>query len=151
MRLVNDDYTDLSREGCVILAATLVKIWSTETLCYRLADALDAIGVRGTLVQTKKMHLNRARRAIDQAVKDLEVAFDTTFEKVFGRIEGEEMNRAEAVQRLSNFESILTILAMCRAEGGDESKLDNMVKAIRNFKQVDDIDVDGILRTLKLQ
>jgi hypothetical protein len=151
MKLINNDYTDLSKEGCVILATTLVKVWSTETLCYRLADALDAIGVRGTLVQTKKMHLNRARRAIDQAVKDLEVAFDASFEKVFGRIEGREMNRAEAVQRLASFETTLTVLAMCRAEGGDDEKLNNMIKAIRNFKQVDDIDADGIMKLLKLK
>lgn len=148
--LLKEDFSDLSQEGYLALTAMLLDVWVAETIAYQMSEALEALGAKGTLVQQKKLYLNSARRKVEGMCKDLEHAFDGTFEKAFTLVKGEEMKRGEIIQELAAFILGLEIVALTRDDGSDE-KLASMIKAIRNFKQDSELDTDALLRFFKLQ
>lgn len=148
--LVKKDWSDLSREGYLALTVMLLNVWVAETVGYQMADSLQALGQKGTIVQQRKHFLTSARKKIEGAIRDLELGFDGTFEKAFTLVKGEEMRRGEIIQQLASFLLGLEIVALTRDDGSDD-KMASMIKAVKNFKQDTELDTDALLRYFKLQ
>lgn len=148
--LVKKDWSDLSREGYLALTVMLLNVWVAETVGYQMADSLQALGQKGTIVQQRKHFLTSARKKIEGAIRDLELGFDGTFETAFTLVKGEEMKRGQIIQQLASFLLGMEIVALTRDDGSDD-KMASMIKAVKNFKQDTELDTDALLRYFKLQ
>lgn len=148
--LLNEDCSDMSQEGYVIMAIFLEMIYGCEIIAYQMSDALDRIGAKGTLFQTRKQNLNQARRSMDGIVRNLETAFDGTFDQVFNRLTGKEVLVTESVQALANDMIRLMLVYFSRGDG-DPDKRKNMQKALENFKPMPNIDLNKLLKFFKVE
>lgn len=147
MKIINEQRDDLTLEGMTIVAGIMSKIYAAEIEAYRLADALDKQGARGTMVQRKKQALRQARRYCGLMISCLETAFDQHFDRIVMR-EGAEFAgvRDAEFHALACEVSQLVLLFLTISEGATAERRANIFKALRNFKPLAPIDTDGLLK-----
>ena len=97
MNILNKDKTDFSAEVLVQLAIMLECVYAAELIAYKVSGTLDRHGYVGTLFQRRKQCLNNARRKVEAIIRDLEVAFDETFDKIAG-CQGDAVDRVDFLQ-----------------------------------------------------
>lgn len=148
MKVYNDTLTDFSPEYLLQFVALSELIFGADIIWYRIADAMDAIGARGTFIQERRQHMRRARTAMETVRKELEYVFDDKFEMMAGK-------RDDAYDDLH--EMSLALVQMCllfisRAERNWPAA-GRMLKALHNFKAVDDGfgDVDAVLKLYEMK
>ena len=73
----------------------------SELIAYKVSGTLDRNGYVGTLFQRRKQCLNSARRKVEAIIRDLEVAFDETFDKIAG-CQGDAVDRTDFLQAMAN-------------------------------------------------
>lgn len=149
MNILNKDKTDFSAEVLVQLAIMLEYVYAAELIAYKVSGTLDRNGYVGTLFQRRKQCLNNARRKVEAIIRDLEVAFDETFDKIAG-CQGEAMERTDFLQAMANDVVELLLIYFARSDG-DMVKKQNMKKALLNFKPVKGIDLDAIMDYYKIK
>lgn len=149
MNILNKDKTDFSAEVLVQLAIMLECVYAAELIAYKVSGTLDRHGYVGTLFQRRKQCLNNARRKVEAIIRDLEVAFDETFDKIAG-CQGEAMERTDFLQAMANDVVELLLIYFARSDG-DMIKKQNMKKALLNFKPVKNIDLDAIMEYYKIK
>lgn len=145
MDIVNKDKSDFSLEVMVQLAICLEAVYAAEIICYRMADRLDHSNYINTLFQRRKQSFNKARKMLQEIIRNLEIAFDDTFSNITGKKDGNDIKRADFLHGTAN--DIVELLLIYFARGdGDQTKKDNMKKALMNFKPNLDIDLDAIMK-----
>ena len=149
MNILNKDKTDFSAEVLVQLAIMLECVYAAELIAYKVSDTLDRHSYVGTLFQRRKQCLNNARRKVEAIIRDLEVAFDETFDKIAG-CQGEAIERTDFLQAMANDVVELLLIYFARSDG-DMVKKQNMKKALLNFKPVKGIDLDAIMDYYKIK
>lgn len=147
MRLINDERDDLSLEAMVVIASIMSMVYGAEIAAYRLADAFDAFGAKGTLVQTKKRALNAARRNCAAMITNLETAFDQPFNQLVMKEGAEYAGTRDAEFHALGAEILeLVIVFMSKSEGMDHEKRRNIFKMLNNFKQVSAVDLPALVK-----
>ena len=149
MNILNKDKTDFSAEVLVQLAIMLERVYAAELIAYKVSGTLDRNGYVGTLFQRRKQCLNNARRKVEAIIRDLEVAFDETFDKIAG-CQGDAVDRVDFLQAMANDVVELLLIYFARSDG-DMVKKQNMKKALLNFKPVKNIDLDAIMDYYKIK
>ena len=149
MNILNKDKTDFSAEVLVQLAIMLECVYSAELIAYKVSGTLDRNGYVGTLFQRRKQCLNNARRKVEAIIRDLEVAFDETFDKIAG-CQGDAVDRVDFLQAMANDVVELLLIYFARTDG-DMVKKQNMKKALLNFKPVKGIDLEAIMDYYKIK
>ena len=149
MNILNKDKTDFSAEVLVQLAIMLECVYAAELIAYKVSATLDRNGYVGTLFQRRKQCLNNARRKVEAIIRDLEVAFDETFDKIAG-CQGDAVDRTDFLQAMANDVVELLLIYFARSDG-DMQKKQNMKKALINFKPVKGIDLDAIMEYYKIK
>ena len=149
MNILNKDKTDFSAEVLVQLAIMLECVYASELIAYKVSGTLDRNGYVGTLFQRRKQCLNNARRKVEAIIRDLEVAFDETFDKIAG-CQGDAVDRVDFLQAMANDVVELLLIYFARSDG-DMVKKQNMKKALLNFKPVKGIDLDAIMDYYKIK
>ena len=149
MNILNKDKTDFSAEILVQLAIILLAVYAAELIAYKVSGTLDRNGYVGTLFQRRKQCLNNARRKVEAIIRDLEVAFDETFDKIAG-CQGDAVDRVDFLQAMANDVVELLLIYFARTDG-DMVKKQNMKKALLNFKPVKNIDLDAIMDYYKIK
>lgn len=151
--LINDSGTDFSAEGYAALGVLLEMVWGIQTMGARMAKALDRIGAKDCLVQRKKQAFNDAKKNINALLKDLEVAFDETFNYAMCRVPEGTLERTEALQSYADDIVRLLILYYSRVDGDPEGtdKRARVHKAIANFKPVPGFDAEALIRFFKMR
>ena len=149
MNILNKDKTDFSAEVLVQLAIMLLCVYASELIAYKVSGTLDRNGYVGTLFQRRKQCLNNARRKVEAIIRDLEVAFDETFDKIAG-CQGDAVDRVDFLQAMANDVVELLLIYFARSDG-DMVKKQNMKKALLNFKPVKGIDLDAIMEYYKIK
>ena len=149
MNILNKDKTDFSAEVLVQLAIMLECVYAAELIAYKVGGTLDRNGYVGTLFQRRKQCLNNARRKVEAIIRDLEVAFDETFDKIAG-CQGDAVDRVDFLQAMANDVVELLLIYFARSDG-DMVKKQNMKKALLNFKPVKGIDLDAIMDYYKIK
>lgn len=151
--LINDEFNDLSHEGYAALGVLVEMVWAIQTMGYKMARALDAIGCQGSLLQRKKQAFNDAKKAINALIKGLEVAFGETFDHAMCRVPEEAAKRTEALQFYADDIVRLLILYYSRVDGDEESKdkRERIHKAVANFKAVPYFDAKALIDFFKMQ
>lgn len=129
----------------VQLAICLEAVYAAEIICYKMSDTLDRRGYINTLFQKRKQSFNKARRMLQEIIRNLEVAFDNTFYNITGKGDGHDIARADFLHGTANDLVELLLIYFARGDG-DQQKKDNMKKALRNFKPTLDIDLDAIMK-----
>ena len=114
-----------------------------------MSGTLDRHGYVVTLFQRRKQCLNNARRKVEAIIRDLEVAFDETFDKIAG-CQGDAVDRVDFLQAMANDIVELLLIYFARSDG-DMVKKQNMKKALLNFKPVKGIDLDAIMEYYKIK
>lgn len=149
MKLLNKEKNDISDDLYISLGIMLECVWAAEIIAYRIAETMDSIKAKGTLVQEKKQCLNKARRMNQDMIRNLEIAFDDTFNMCgAGRNEGGLF--MDEIQECAN--DIVKLLLIYYARGdGDWERKDKMKAALLNFKPVKDVDLSGLLKYFNLQ
>lgn len=137
MKLLNDKGTDLSREGYLNLALLMVMVYACELICFRLARHLDALRVRGSLVQARRREMHQARLHLDGLIGCLTHAFDSSLLRAMTQVNGEEAERTKHIQWLANDTIKMLIIYFVKGDGKPEVK-DRMKAALMNFKSVED-------------
>ena len=113
-----------------------------------VSNTLDHNGYVGTLFQRKKQCLNNARRKIESIIRDLEYAFDKTFDDIVYR-PGETISRTDFVQAMANDVVQLLLIYFGRSDG-DMVRKDKMKKALLNFKPIKEVDLDALMEYYKI-
>ena len=149
MNILNKDKTDFSAEVLVQLAIMLECVYAAELIAYKVSSTLDRNGYVGTLFQRRKQCLNNARRKVEAIIRDLEVAFDETFDKIAG-CQGDAVDRVDFLQAMANDVVELLLIYFARSDG-DMVKKQNMKKALLNFKPVKNIDLEAIMDYYKIK
>ena len=149
MNILNKDKTDFSAEVLVQLAMILVCVYASGLTAYKVSGTLDRHGYVGTLFQRRKQCLNNARRKVEAIIRDLEVAFDETFDKIAG-CQGDAVDRVDFLQAMANDVVELLLIYFARTDG-DMQKKQNMKKALLNFKPVNGIDLEAIKDYYKIK
>ena len=149
MNILNKDKTDFSAEVLVQLAIMLECVYAAELIAYTVSGTLDRNGYVGTLFQRRKQCLNNARRKVEAIIRDLEVAFDETFDKIAG-CQGDAVDRVDFLQAMANDIVELLLIYFARTDG-DMQKKRQMKKALLNFKPVKGIDLDAIMEYYKIK
>ena len=149
MNILNKDKTDFSAEVLVQLAIMLECVYAAELIAYKVSGPLDRNGYVGTLFQRRKQCLNNARRKVEAIIRDLEVAFDETFDKIAG-CQGDAVDRVDFLQAMANDVVELLLIYFARSDG-DMIKKQNMKKALLNFKPVKGIDLEAIMDYYKIK
>ena len=149
MNILNKDKTDFSAEVLVQLAIMLECVYAAALIAYKVSGTLDRHGYVGTLFQRRKQCLNNARRKVEAIIRDLEVAFDETFDKIAG-CQGDAVDRVDFLQAMANDVVELLLIYFARTDG-DMVKKQNMKKALLNFKAVKNIDLDAIMDYYKIK
>ena len=149
MNILNKDKTDFSAEVLVQLAIMLECVYAAELIACKVSGTLDRNGYVGTLFQRRKQCLNNARRKVEAIIRDLEVAFDETFDKIAG-CQGDAVDRVDFLQAMANDVVELLLIYFARSDG-DMVKKQNMKKALLNFKPVKNIDLDAIMDYYKIK
>ena len=149
MNILNKDKTDFSSEVLVQLAIMLECVYAAELIAYKVSATLDRHGYVGTLFQRRKQCLNSARRKVEAIIRDLEVAFDETFDKIAG-CQGDAVDRTDFLQAMANDIVELLLIYFARSDG-DMVKKQNMKKALLNFKPVNGIDLEAIMDYYKIK
>lgn len=147
MKIINEQRDDLTLEGMTIVAAIMNMVYGAEIAAYRLSDSLDALGAKGSLVQTKKRALNAARRNCQALIANLETAFDQPFNHLIMREGGEFAGQRDAEFHALACEVLqIVIVFLAVSEGADYERRMNIFKALRNFKVTSGIDLQGLLK-----
>lgn len=124
-------------------------IYAAEIIAYRMSDTMDAFHQKDMLVQNKKQCLNKARRMIQDMIRNLEIAFDGEFSDVAATKSGYMDN----IQEVAN-DVLKTLLIYFSRGDGDWEKKDKMKVALLNFKptpEMEDLDLVGLMRYFNLQ
>lgn len=155
MRVLNKDYTDMSPEMILQLVVALECVFATEIICYKASDILDqsieskALYKDQTLFQQKKRNARNARKYIQAAIRELESSFDDTLNKVYNKIEGQELVRCEAVHGLANDIVHLLLIIFAKTDG-NPAKRESVKKALMNYKnEWEDLDLKELLKFYK--
>ena len=148
MDIINKNKTDFSAEILVQLAIMLEAVYAAEIIAYKVSNTLDHNGYVGTLFQRKKQCLNNARKKIESIIRDLEYAFDKTFDDIVYR-PGETISRTDFVQAMANDVVQLLLIYFGRSDGDMERK-DKMKKALLNFKPIKEVDLDALMEYYKI-
>ena len=147
MNILNENKVDFSNEIMIQLAIMLEAVYAAEIIGYKVSRTLDSSGFINSLFQKRKQKFRAGRQKIESLIKDFEVAFDDTFDRIIAR-PGEEMLRANHLQLIAN--DIVQLLLIYHSRGdGDQDKKDQMKRALRNFKPLKDIDLDAIMKYYK--
>lgn len=137
----------MSDDLYIALGIMLECVWASEIIAYRIARTMDSIKAKKTLVQEKKQSLNKARRMVEDIIRNLENAFDDTF-NTCGK--GENGYYTDEIQYCAN--DIVKLLLIYYARGdGDWERKDKMKAALLNFKPLKDVDLLGLLKYFNLQ
>lgn len=149
MNILNENKVDFSNEIMIQLAIMLEAVYAAEIIGYKVSRTLDSSGFINSLFQKRKQKFRAGRQKIESLIKDFEVAFDDTFDRIIAR-PGEEMLRANHLQLIAN--DIVQLLLIYHSRGdGNQDKKDQMKKALMNFKPLDDIDLDAIMKYYKFK
>ena len=149
MNILNENKVDFSNEIMIQLAIMLEAVYAAEIIGYKESRTLDSSGFINSLFQKRKQKFRAGRQKIESLIKDFEVAFDDTFDRIIAR-PGEEMLRANHLQLIAN--DIVQLLLIYHSRGdGNQDKKDQMKKALMNFKPLDDIDLDAIMKYYKFK
>lgn len=149
MNILNENKVDFSNEIMIQLAIMLEAVYAAEIIGYKVSRTLDSSGFINSLFQKRKQKFRAGRQKIESLIKDFEVAFDDTFDRIIAR-PGEEMLRANHLQLIAN--DIVQLLLIYHSRGdGNQDKKDQMKKALMNFKPLDDIDLDAIMEYYKFK
>ena len=149
MNILNENKVDFSNEIMIQLAIMLEAVYAAEIIGYKVSRTLDTSGFVNSLFQKRKQKFRAGRQKIESLIKDFEVAFDDTFDRIIAR-PGEEMLRANHLQLIAN--DIVQLLLIYHSRGdGNQDKKDQMKKALMNFKPLDDIDLDAIMKYYKFK
>lgn len=149
MKLLNKEKNDISDDLYISLGIMLECVWAAEIIAYRIAETMDSIKAKGTLVQEKKQCLNKARRMTQDIIRNLEIAFDDTF-NMCGSRRGIDGLFMDEIQECAN--DIVKLLLIYYARGdGDWEKKDRMKAALLNFKPLVGVDLTGMLKYFNLQ
>ncbi len=149
MNILNENKVDFSNEIMIQLAIMLEAVYAAEIIGYKVSRTLDSSGFINSLFQKRKQKFRAGRQKIESLIKDFEVAFDDTFDRIISR-PGEEMLRANHLQLIAN--DIVQLLLIYHSRGdGNQDKKDQMKKALMNFKPLDDIDLDAIMKYYKFK
>ena len=151
---ITDEYTEQRQDR--LLRRSLGTAGDNAGVCLRSrthrvqgGGTLDRHGYVGTLFQRRKQCLNNARRKVEAIIRDLEVAFDETFDKIAG-CQGDAVDRVDFLQAMANDVVELLLIYFARTDG-DMVKKQNMKKALLNFKAVKNIDLDAIMEYYKIK
>lgn len=147
MELLNANKDDLSNEMMAVLAVILEMTLSCEMMCYKCADSFDRAGYRKIFFQQKKHALSEARKAIETCIKQLDIAFQSVYDKIYMKVPENFIARADGMQWLAHDMTELVLTYLSRVDHNDD-KRDRIKKAIRNFKPADDMffDLDKLLK-----
>lgn len=149
MKVLNREGNDLSPEMVLQLVVALECIFSSEIIFYRAAEILDQSGVSKTLFQEKKHKVREARQLMQRVIRNLECAFDDTLNKVYNKIEGQELVRCEAVHGLANDIVHLLLIIFAKTDG-NPAKRESVKKALLNYKdEWEDLDLKELLKFYK--
>lgn len=149
MNILNENKVDFSNEIMIQLAIMLEAVYAAEIIGYKVSRTLDSSGFINSLFQKRKQKFRAGRQKIEGLIKDFEVAFDDTFDRIIAR-PGKEMLRANHLQLIAN--DIVQLLLIYHSRGdGNQDKKDQMKKALMNFKPLDDIDLDAIMKYYKFK
>lgn len=147
MKLLADNKKDFSAEVMIQLAIMLEAVYAAEIIAYKVSRTLDTSGFVNSIFQKRKQKFRAGRQKIEGIIKDFEVAFDETFDRIIAK-PGEEMMRANHLHLIAN--DIVQLLLIYHSRGdGDQDKKDQMKRALRNFKPLKDIDLDAIMKYYK--
>ena len=150
MKLLNEQGTDFSREVLIQLAICLNIVWAAEIICYKVARTLDASGYISSLFQKRKQSFNKARTGLQTIIRDLETAFDGTFDRIVNKVDGKECMTQDYLQGTANDVVELLLIYYMRGDG-DQDRKDKMKKALMRFKPVKDFDVDALAEYYKFK
>lgn len=143
MKILNERGDDFSMEIILQLAICLHVVYAAEIICYKIARTLDLSGYVKSLFQRRKQSFNKARLGLQDVIKNLEVAFDDTFDKIMFKEAGEENMRQNYLLGAANDLVEFLLIYYSRGDGSQEKK-DRMKKALMNFKQTQDFDLEAI-------
>lgn len=143
MKILNERGDDFSMEIILQLAICLHVVYAAEIICYKIARTLDLSGYVESLFQRRKQSFNKARLGLQDVIKNLEVAFDDTFDKIMFKEAGEENMRQNHLLGAANDLVEFLLIYYSRGDGSQEKK-DRMKKALMNFKQTQDFDLEAI-------
>lgn len=148
MRLYREDYQGFSEAVIIQMAIMLEMIWGAEIIAYKVSSTLDYESkTRKSIFQEKKKRLNRARTQLTSVLKDLEFAYQEYFDDIFSQsIDG--VFKYDIIQDWANDLVHLALIYWARGDG-DMARKDAMKRALLNFKAVNDIDINELLKYYK--
>ena len=135
-----------------ILGAVQAMGGACQIAAERLSAVLDGWDIKGTLIQRQKRYINTANRNFKLFVTNLEAAYDKPYEEIITRKGEEEIaERDETMHGMCAEMLKLAIMYIVKSEGMDHDKRQNIFKAIGNFKDSGEIDLQGILKFFKFK
>lgn len=151
MKLINDEGTDFSNEILVQLEICLLLLNSADYMCNRLSAAFKSIGQTRTFFSRKKQVVNECAARMKKIVLDLDKEFSGTFDSIWNKVPGQELERYEAIEWLTADTLKLMLIYNSRLCDNLE-KHERMQKALLNFKPDEGVpfDLDEMLRFYNL-